>query len=284
MEPGPPLAGVRVVSIAVNVPGPVAAARLRELGADVVKVEPPSGDFLARAAPAWYAELVAGQRVETVDLKSGTGQARVHELLAAADVLITSSRPSSLARLGLDPTVLVGRYPALCVVSVVGHHPPNAERAGHDVTYQAEAGLVSPPHLPPTLVSDLAGAEETVSAALALLVGRARTGRGGRLEVSLADAARRLAAPRRHGLTTPGGVLGGGLATYRLYDAADEPIAVAALEPQFAARLGDLLGVDPMDANALARAFATRRAAEWEGWALEHDLPIVAVSAGRGSA
>jgi crotonobetainyl-CoA:carnitine CoA-transferase CaiB-like acyl-CoA transferase len=272
------LSGVHVLSVAVNVPGPVAAARLRAMGAAVTKVEPPSGDFLARSAPRWYAELIAGQRVLRLDLKDTAGQQALGDLLAGADVIIVSSRPSSLARLRLSPADLCARYPRLCIVSIVGHPSPNAEKAGHDLTYQAEVGLVVPPDLPPTLFSDLAGAEHAVSAALALLVHRARDGSGGCLEVSLAEAVRELVAPQHHGLTARGGVLGGGLATYGVYRATDGAIAIAALEPHFASRLGATLGIDPTDAGALGRAFATRSAAEWEAWALEHDLPLVAVS------
>ena len=65
------LAGVRVVNLGINVPGAVAGARLRELGADVTKLEPPGGDPTAIAAPAWYASLVEGQDVRVVDLKAG---------------------------------------------------------------------------------------------------------------------------------------------------------------------------------------------------------------------
>src|ERR1700748_1022539 len=100
---------MRVVTIATNVPGPVAAARLVELGALVTKVEPPGGDPLAVAAPEWYERLVTGQRVLRVDLKDES----IDALLAEADVFLTAQRPSSLARLGLAWEELHARHPHL---------------------------------------------------------------------------------------------------------------------------------------------------------------------------
>ena len=76
-----PLDGVRVVSLAVNVPGPVAAARLADLGADVVKVEPPAGDALQVAAPGWYRELTARQQVVPLDLRDAPDRERLEQRL-----------------------------------------------------------------------------------------------------------------------------------------------------------------------------------------------------------
>lgn len=100
-----PLDGLRVVSLAVNLPGPLAAARLRELGAEVTKVEPPSGDPLERYAAGWYAELAEGQRVLRLDLRDGAGRAELDALLQRSDLLLTSMRPSAAARLGLPGSV-----------------------------------------------------------------------------------------------------------------------------------------------------------------------------------
>ena len=94
--------GARVVSIAQNVPGPLAAARLRLGGAVVRKLEPPSGDPFIELSPQWYAEMHEGIDVERVDLKSEHGGSRIVELLRDSDLFITSQRPSALARLGLD--------------------------------------------------------------------------------------------------------------------------------------------------------------------------------------
>src|SRR5437867_3081102 len=100
------LDGVRVVTMAQNVPGPLAATRLKQAGARVIKIEPPAGDPLLTLAPAWYAELHVGIAIERLDLKTETGQARMTVLLRDADVFITSQRLSLLARLTLDPDSL----------------------------------------------------------------------------------------------------------------------------------------------------------------------------------
>lgn len=274
-----PLSGFRVVSLAINVPGPVAAARLRQLGAAVTKVEPPTGDFLALAAPTWYTALSSGQEVIALDLKSNQGRDALASLLGVADVLITSSRPSALGRLGLAPDDLSERFPSLCTVAIVGHRSPNAERAGHDLTYQSEVGLVDPGAMPLSLFADVAAGEEAVSAALALLLQRSRTARGGFAEVALADAAARMGAPRLHGLTRPGGILGGALPTYALYAASDGVVALAALEPHFAARMVAELGGADATGASFARLFATRTARDWAAWGIENDVPIAVVSA-----
>src|SRR5262245_61247217 len=92
------LDGVRIVTMAQNVPGPLAAARLRQAGAQVTKIEPPAGDPFLALSPAWHAEMHAGIAIERLDLKSESGQARMMVLLGVADVLITSQRPSVDAR------------------------------------------------------------------------------------------------------------------------------------------------------------------------------------------
>jgi len=271
-----PLAGIHVVAVATNVPGPVAAARLRELGASVTKVEPPDGDPLAAAAPAWYAALVAGCAVRRLDLRAPAGRTALDELLAAADILLTSLRPTALARLGLDARELGARFPRLAQVAIVGHPAPDEERPGHDLTYLAAHGLATPPGLPRTLVADLLGAERAVAAALALLLMRERGGGAGVAVVALADAARDAAAPLRAGLTAPDGVLGGAFPGYGLYRARSGWVAVAAIEEGFRVRLTGALGV-ALDRGALERAFRGRTAEEWEEWGRERDLPIAAV-------
>ncbi len=80
------LVGIHVVSLAVNLPGPLAAARLSELGASVTKIEPPAGDPLAAAAPGWYSKLVRAQQVAFLDLKDPHGRAKLDIELTGADL------------------------------------------------------------------------------------------------------------------------------------------------------------------------------------------------------
>ena len=273
---GRTLDGLRIVSTAVNVPGPVAVRMLCDMGASVVKVEPPAGDPLSSAA-AWYASLCAGMDVVRLDLKSPEGRGSIHDLLADADVLVTSSRPASLDRLGLSPTELRTRYPRLCHVAVVGYAAPRQDVAGHDLTYQAESGLLTPPAMPRTLIADLAGAQRVVIVVLDLLFVRERSGEGGYSEVALADCARLFGEPIRHGLTSSAGPLGGADPGYNIYPTRDGWLAVAALEPQFRAALARELSVDVADRAALSRVLEERSAVEWQHWAEPRGLPVAAV-------
>lgn len=274
-----PLTGFRIVTLAPNVPGPVAVARLMALGATVVKIEPPGGDGLAESAPAWYAALHAGAAVRRIDLKTPAGREACAGLLAEADLLVTSSRPSALARLDLAWPTLHARYPRLCQVAIVGHAAPHQEIPGHDLTYLASAGLLDPPGMPRTLAADLLGAERAASAALALLLARERGGEAGYAEVALADAAETFAQPLRHGLTRPGGTLGGGFGGYNIYATARGWVALAALEAHFWRRFRDEVGLpDPAVADVRA-LFLTRTAEEWEAWGAARDLPLLALRA-----
>lgn len=290
LYPMKPLSGIHILSLAVNLPGPLALARLCRLGATAVKVEPPDGDPLAYACPDWYETLVAGIQVLTLDLKTTPGREELDRYLAQSDLLLTSSRPAAMNRLGLSWTELSRKYRKLLQVAIVGQKPPDENRPGHDLSYQAICGLVDPPHMPRSLVADLAGAEQAISAALALLLGRERgknnddsgdpnelKAQGRLATVSLSEAATAFAQPLKHGLTRSNGLLGGSLPGYNLYQAKDGWVAVAALEQHFLRNLADAFGLEAIDRAAMTREFLNRSASEWEAWAAERDLPIVAV-------
>lgn len=271
------LDGLRVVAIAANLPGPLAAARLRALGARVVKIEPLRGDPLADAAPAWYEQIVAGMEIVQFDLHAPEAKALVAERLREADLLLTAMRPRSLANVELDWPTLHERYPRLCSVALIGEPPPDDDRPGHDLTYQARAGMIAPPALPRVLVGDMAAAERVAGVALALLLQRERTGRSDFAAVAITDVARDFAEPYTHGLTQNEGVLGGGLPVYNIYPAREGWVAVAALEPHFAQHLQAMLGIEHLDAASIGAAFAQRSAQEWETLAQHHDLPLAAI-------
>ncbi|WP_076998104.1 CaiB/BaiF CoA-transferase family protein [Variovorax sp. KK3] len=282
-----PLAGVRVLSLALNLPGPAALLRCRTMGAHCLKFEPPAGDPMAHYNRDAYAALHEGVEVHTADLKTEEDREQLHRALAQTDVLLTSFRPSALAKLGLGWEPLHERHPALSQVAIVGAPGARAEEPGHDLTYLAEYGLVNGTELPPTLFADMGGALLATEAVLQAVLHKrtgAGTGAGVYLEVALNAAADWLALPRQWGLTQVHGAVGGAHAGYRVYPCADGRVAVAALEPHFAARLCDAAGLGTQDMmapstrDAIAAWLHTRTRAELDALARERDLPLLTLA------
>lgn len=269
---------LRVLALATNVPGPLAARALAADGAQVVKVEPPHGDPLALAAPSWYEAIAGAMDVERLDLKTSGARARLEELLAESDLLVTTLRPRALERLDLAWKHLHERHPRLAHVAIFGEAEANADRAGHDLTYQAQAGLVDPPSMPRSVFADLFAAERAVAVAYRVLLQRERSGAGVRADVSIAQSAVELAQPLLHGLTSPDGPLGGALPVYRMYATRDGWIALAALEPHFQAHLREALQVSEVNAALLRERFLQETCAHWEDLARRFDLPLCAVA------
>jgi alpha-methylacyl-CoA racemase len=283
-----PLAGVRILSLALNLPGPAALLRCRRMGASCRKIEPPAGDLMGQYNPAAYAELHEGVQVLQADLKSEAGRQVLERELAACDILLTSFRPSALGKLGLGWKDLHARHPLVSQVAIVGVGGARAEEPGHDLTYLADQGLVPGLELPPTLYADMGGSLLAAEAVLQAALRRASAPKGEAaegvlLEVPLADAAAWLALPRRLGLTLPGGAIGGAHAGYRIYPCKDGRAAVAALEPHFAAALCAAAGVERSDLRAMfakptheaiAAFFARHTRAELDFLAIQKDLPI----------
>lgn len=193
-----PLAGVRVLDFSELLPGPFMTQSMSELGADVLKVErPPHGDPVRLGAPALYAALVRGKRTMMADLKQENAKATVLALADEADVLVEAYRPGVMDRLGLGWDALHRRNPRLIYVSLSGYGSdgPWAQRPGHDLNYLAAAGIValaakdaapSPSFGVP--VADLNGATYALAAVNAALFQRTSSGRGQRLDVSLAES------------------------------------------------------------------------------------------------
>ena len=288
-----PLKGVRVLSLALNLPGPAAMMRLHQMGATCTKLEPlaPSGaataDPMGLYKPAAYQTMHQGVRVVQADLKTERGQTALHKLLAKTDVLITSFRPSALAKLGLGWKALHRLYPSLCMVSVVGGSGVRAEEPGHDLTYLAENGLVNGLDLPATLYADMGGSLMTTEAVLQAMLIRKSSGRGkGRgvfQEIALCDAANYLALPRTWGLTTPDGDVGGAHAGYKIYPCKNGRVAVAALEPHFAKRLCLAVGLEENDMQsmhalkthkAFTKFFASQTRQQLDRLAISKDIPL----------
>lgn len=294
--PRPPLTGVRVLTLALNLPGPAAVMRLRAMGAQCSKLEPlppanaaqgSTADPMGVYQPAAYQVMHQGVKVLHADLKSPQGQAALHRQLAKTDVLITSFRPSALRKLGLGWATLHKQYPALCCVSIVGAAGERAEEPGHDLTYLAENGLVDGLNLPASLYADMAGSLCTTEAVLQALLLRQRPGRmqgrGVFHEVALSDAAAYLALPRTWGLTSANGDVGGAHAGYRIYPCKNGRVAVAALEPHFAARLCEAAGLPaqavqhirkPSTHQAIAEFLLSQTRQQLDRLAAAKDIPL----------
>lgn len=245
------LQGIRILSLALNLPGPAALMRCHQMGAICTKLEPEasedqsSADPMALYSPQAYSELHQGVRVLQANLKTAEGQLLLQQELLVTDVLITSFRPGALIKLGVDWDRLHARYPQLCMVRIQGDlDAAAAALPGHDLTYQAEAGLLAGGQMPTSLHADMAGALATSEALLQALLERARAGTGVVRDVGLAQSAQWLAQPLHWGLTTPQGDVGGAHAGYRVYATADGHVAVAALEPHFARQLCAAAGLE----------------------------------------
>jgi alpha-methylacyl-CoA racemase len=251
--PARPIDGVRVIDLTRLLPGAYATLLLADLGAEVIKIEDPRGGdgmrTLPTAASRGYFELLnRGKRSVTLDLRSPDAAAVVDALCATADVVVDSFRPSTAKRLGVDAATLHARHPHLVCASIsgFGQSGPYAERAAHDINYQALAGLLmqssvsvlrlptaqpaprafTAPVMPGPLVADIGAAMQAAIRILAALLSRARTGTGSVVEVSIHEAAMAWAM-----FPTTGELAN---ACYTLYETADgQWLALGALEPKF---------------------------------------------------
>lgn len=291
-----------MVDLSRHLPGPLTAHLLAGLGARVVKIEEPGlGDPVRHAPPrrgatgALAALLLAGVESVALDLKQPAGQAVLAKLLERADVLLESFRPGTLARLGFPPAELRVRHPrlVLCSISGWGQSGPYAARAGHDLTYQALAGALAPtapPAMPAAPGADLNGAWSAVTAILAALLERARTGEGTHIDAALYDAAvhanlagwaAEAGGEKKVGESLP---LTGALPCYNLYSTAEGSVlALAALEPRFwerfceAAGRKDLIRLQyspsPRVRRKVADLVRRRTRAEWLDLLAREDIP-----------
>jgi crotonobetainyl-CoA:carnitine CoA-transferase CaiB-like acyl-CoA transferase len=294
------LDGIRVVDVSRYLPGPFCSLNLQWLGASVTVVEqPPHGDPLRTMPPLGadgtslaYRSLRRGMDVRLLDLASDEGRAAMLALCDEADVLVESFRPGVAARLGIGAEDLRSRNPGLvfCSLSGYGQDGPWAQAPGHDIGYEAAAGLLEQTGtddevvLPPVPLADLAGGQAAATAICAALVRRGATGEGCVLDIALTEAALALQAMHlpgagaRDGSAARGrGMLTGGLASYRPYRCADGAwVAIGPIEPKFFAALCAALGREDLAGlqydlaaqgrlrEALETTFAARPAREWE--------------------
>jgi len=217
------------------------------------------------------------------DLKTDKGQAILQRELKQADVLLTSFRPSALRKLGLEWKTLHTLYPRLSMVAIFGALGARAEEPGHDLTYVAENDLVSGLELPATLYADMGGSLLVSEAVLQARLQQLQKGKSVRLEVALSDAAAYLGLPRAWGVTAPDAMVGGAHAGYRVYACKNGRVALAALEPHFAAALASAAGLAdtsvanmlrPQTQAAIAAFVAGKTRKQLDALAVAKDIPL----------
>jgi crotonobetainyl-CoA:carnitine CoA-transferase CaiB-like acyl-CoA transferase len=192
-----PLAGVRILSLAEQYPGPYAGMLLADMGADVVLVERPGGGDPSRRFPGLFASFNRNKRSVVLDLKSTEGHASFLQLVDTADVVMEGFRPGVMARLKLSAEDLRLRKPDLVFVSIsaFGQNGPLAGLAGHDLSIQAAAGLLQVPigqeaqaPLPMLPLGDIASAMFAALGVVTALFARKSSGQGASIDVSMLDS------------------------------------------------------------------------------------------------
>ncbi len=195
----PPLQGVRIVELAGHVAGPYAGALLGDLGADVLKVEPPTGDTHRGRNPKYelyspsFRALNRNKKSLTLDLRSERGHEVILRLIDGADVVIENFRPATRTKLGLDYEALSARNPRLilCSISGFGQSGPYRDRPGFDTLAQAISGMLglvsddTDPRPVGVSIADHVSGVFAAYGALAALFARERSGRGQHVDVSL---------------------------------------------------------------------------------------------------
>ena len=250
----PLLSGLRVLDLTRNLPGPFATRLLADLGATIVKVEPPEGDP-ARPLAALFEALNHGKDCRTIDFRSSADLDRLRAWVQEADVLLDSFRPGVLQGLGLDAATLHALNPRLVMVSITGYgqHGPWAQKAGHDLNFMALSGVLDQMRAPTGELAlsnvqwgDLAGGSAMACiAVLAAVFEAQKTGQGRHLDVSMVHGLHaQLVMPKATGAMLapllgrrPGAgedLLNGVLPCYNLYATLDgRHLAVGALEFKF---------------------------------------------------
>ena len=253
-----PLSGVRVLEFASIGPGPFCAMLLSDMGADVIRIDRPTG--VSGTGP--NAVLQRGRPSLVLDLKQPEDCALARRAAAQADVTIEGNRPGVMERLGLGPEDLMQANVGLIYARMTGYGQsgPNANAAGHDINYLGLSGAldaigdgVTPPRAPLNLLGDFGGGALYLAFGIAAaLLERTRSGRGQVVDAAIVDGSASLMGMAIGAFITgslardpAANVLSGAAPFYRCYVCADgKHIAVGALEPQFYARFLKAMDVE----------------------------------------
>jgi crotonobetainyl-CoA:carnitine CoA-transferase CaiB-like acyl-CoA transferase len=311
------LSGIRVIDLTQFLPGPMMTVMMADQGAEVIKIEPATGDPARDQAPfdtydgaqhsVWFANLNRGKRSVVLDLKSEAGKVALRDLIAGADVFVEGFRPSVMARLGFDYESVKAIRPDIvyCSISAFGQEGALSHHPAHDMAVQALAGFLSvndgpdgTPVVPGAPSADLAAGLTALSAVLMALIGRERTGEGAYIDCAMFDSLLPWCA-HTAGSAIAGGESPqsasqrslGGAAFYQVYRTADGAhVVLGGRELKFARNLLQALGREDLIPLAEAPAgeqgeliaflrenFANRTRAEWEAWFADKDVAFAPV-------
>jgi crotonobetainyl-CoA:carnitine CoA-transferase CaiB-like acyl-CoA transferase len=308
------LAGLKVVDLSQFLPGPMLTVMMADHGADVVKIEPATGDPTRALAPfeagqsIWFRNLNRGKRSVVLNLKSDAGKARLLDLIDTADVFVEGFRPGVMKRLALDYDVIAARNPRIvyCSISAFGQNGPLADHPAHDIAVQALSGFLAvndgpdgTPVVPGVPSADMAAGLTGLSAVLMALIGRERSGRGAYIDVAMYDSLLPWSA-HIAGAALAGGAAPrsdsqrslGGAAFYNVYRTRDGGhVVLGGREPKFIANLltaldrpdliplGEQLPGTPQAALTafLRETFAARTRDEWVAWFADKDVAFAPV-------
>ncbi|WP_085138192.1 CaiB/BaiF CoA transferase family protein [Mycolicibacter nonchromogenicus] len=185
-----PLSGIRILEVGVMLAGPYATMLLADLGAEVIKIEPPGGEISRQVGPSYFASLNRNKTSIQLDLASEAGQAKLGELVADSHALLVNMKPAVIRRLGLTYDALSRFNPRIVCVALTGFGLDGGDEPAFDYVIQAATGVAAmtgDPDAPPTLPGYSSADNSTgLTAALGLLA-QIVSGRGGQVEVSLLD-------------------------------------------------------------------------------------------------
>jgi itaconate CoA-transferase len=241
-----PLAGLVVLGLEQAVSAPYCTRQLADLGARVIKIESPSGDFaryyddVVSGTGAHFAWANRGKESVVLDLKSARGRAALETLLGHADVLVQNLAPGAAQRMGLDAAAAVARHPRLVAVDISGYGDggPRSNARAYDLLVQAEAGscavtgVAGQPAKPGIPIADIGTGMHAANAILAALLARATSGAGAAISVAMFDVATEWMswalhqARHRRGGPVPIGMSSPMVAPYGAYRTADDQVIV----------------------------------------------------------
>ncbi|MEU3270878.1 CoA transferase [Saccharomonospora sp. NPDC006951] len=280
-QPAAPLAGVKVVDFTIMIAGPYGGRLLADAGADVVKVEPPEGDPMRSRAPlrdgasSYFGSLNAGKKSVALDLKQPAQREQALALVAEADVVIENFRPGVMAKLGLGYDTCGEVNPALiyCSISGYGQRGPKAGYPAYAPILHAVSGFdlanagyqrgEAEPAATGIFVADVMAGQVSYAAILTALLGRARSGKGDHVDVSLYDIMLSTLVYETQAVQEP--ERSPGKTVYRPCAVGDEYLLIAAITDRNFRALVAVM--DRPDLLADSRfATMTERELHWEQW------------------